>query len=94
MNLKKASLAFVAGVVLSNVLTTIYYIITDEPNFVPIRREETVFIGLILTFRDTAGQERFRSVTSSYYRGSQVVWGSVIVIFYYSLFIYFLFLSL
>ena len=49
MNGKKAILALVAGFVLSNVLTTIYYIITDEPNFVPIRREETVFIGLFLT---------------------------------------------
>ena len=49
MNGKKAILALVAGFVLSNVLTTIYYIITDEPNFVPIRREETVYIGLFLT---------------------------------------------
>ena len=49
MNGKKAILALVAGFILSNVLTTVYYIITDEPNFVPIRREETIYIGLILT---------------------------------------------
>lgn len=49
MNVKKATLAFVAGFILSNVLTTVYYIITDEPNFVPIRREETIYIGLLLT---------------------------------------------
>ena len=49
MNFKKASLALVTGFILSNLLTTVYYILTDEPNFVPIRREETIFIGLILT---------------------------------------------
>lgn len=49
MNWKKASLALVVGFILSNILTTVYYIITDEPNFVPIRRDETVYAGLLLT---------------------------------------------
>ncbi len=49
MNSKKAALALVAGFILSNVLTTVYYIVTDEPNFVPIRRAETVYAGMMLT---------------------------------------------
>ena len=49
MSSKKKILAFVAGFLISNFLTTLYYIVTDEPNFVPIRRDETVFAGLFLT---------------------------------------------
>ena len=49
MNSKKAVLALIAGFIASNVLTTIYYLITDEPNFVPIRRDQTVYAGMMLT---------------------------------------------
>ena len=46
---KKTALALIAGFIASNVLTTIYYLITDEPNFVPIRRDQTIYAGMMLT---------------------------------------------
>ena len=49
MSTGRAITALVVGFLLSNILTTIYYIITASMNTVPFQREQQVFIGLFLT---------------------------------------------
>ena len=49
MNTGKALTALVVGFLLSNILTTIYYIVTASMNTVPFQREQQVFVGLFLT---------------------------------------------
>ncbi len=48
MNIKKFTLAVIALFIVSNVLTTVWYMITDDANFVPFRREEVNYLGLLL----------------------------------------------
>lgn len=48
MNNKKTVLSIILLFVVSNVLTTIWYMLTDEPNFVPYRRDEPNYGGLVL----------------------------------------------
>lgn len=47
MNLKKSILAIFAAFLVSNVLTTLWYMLTDEANFVPYRRPEINYAGLL-----------------------------------------------
>ncbi|KAA3642929.1 MAG: hypothetical protein DWQ07_20620 [Chloroflexi bacterium] len=49
MSTGRAITALVVGFLLSNILTTIYYIVTASMNTVPFQREQQVFIGLFLT---------------------------------------------
>lgn len=55
MSSKKSILAVVVAFVLSNVLTTVYYMITDEPNMVPYRRDEMNYGALMLNHLIYAG---------------------------------------
>ncbi len=48
MNTRKWILATVVLFVLSNVLTTTWYMITDEANFVTFRRPEVNYLGLMI----------------------------------------------
>lgn len=48
MTAKKSILAILVGFIISNVLTTLWYMITDEANMVPYRREDPLYGGLIL----------------------------------------------
>ncbi|MEM7372143.1 MAG: hypothetical protein AAF587_26230 [Bacteroidota bacterium] len=48
MNLKKTTLSILIAFILSNVLTTVWYMLTDEANFVPYRREATNYAALML----------------------------------------------
>ena len=48
MNYKKTILAIVVLFILSNLLTTTWYMVTDEANFVPFRRSEINYGGLML----------------------------------------------
>lgn len=48
MTLKKTILAIIVAFILSNVLTTLWYMLTDEANFVPYRREVTNYGALML----------------------------------------------
>ncbi|MDC6366981.1 MULTISPECIES: hypothetical protein [Flavobacteriaceae] len=48
MNTKKTILATLTLFIVSNVLTTIWYMLTDEANFLPFRRSETNYVGLLL----------------------------------------------
>ncbi len=48
MNFKKTTLAVIVAFLLSNILTTIWYMTTDEANFVSFRREEMNFLGLVI----------------------------------------------
>lgn len=47
MSSKKSLLALVVAFVLSNVLTTVYYMLTDEANMVPYRRDEINYAALM-----------------------------------------------
>ena len=47
MSTKKSILAVVAAFLLSNVLTTVYYMITDDANMVPYRRESINYAALM-----------------------------------------------
>ncbi len=48
MNYKKSILAIIILFIVSNVLTTIWYMVTDDANFVPFRRTEINYGGLML----------------------------------------------
>lgn len=48
MNLRKSFLAVVVLFIISNLLTTIWYMVTDDANFVSFRREEINYVGLVL----------------------------------------------
>ena len=47
MSTKKSILAVVAAFLSSNVLTTVYYMITDDANMVPYRRESINYAALM-----------------------------------------------
>ncbi|MDN5203717.1 hypothetical protein QQ008_20170 [Fulvivirgaceae bacterium BMA10] len=55
MNTKKTIIAVVVAFLLSNVLTTIWYTITDTSNYVPFRREEINYGLLVLNHLIYAG---------------------------------------
>lgn len=55
MNTKKNILAVLVAFVLSNVLTTIWYMLTDEANYVPYRREEINYGALVFNHLIYAG---------------------------------------
>ena len=55
MNLKKAMLAFIAAFLISNILTTVWYMLSDNANFVSFRKEEVNYLGLILNHLIYAG---------------------------------------
>lgn len=48
MNTKKMILSVVVAFVLSNALTTAWYMATDDANFVPYRRAQINYAGLML----------------------------------------------
>lgn len=48
MNYKKSILSVFAVFLVSNVLTTVWYMLTDDANFVPYRRAEINYLGLTL----------------------------------------------
>ncbi len=48
MNTKKTILAILSAFLLSNFLTTVWYMFTDDANFVSFRREEMNFLGLVV----------------------------------------------
>ncbi len=48
MNTKKTALALLVTFLISNVLTTVWYMLTDEANFVPNRRAEINYGALML----------------------------------------------
>ena len=47
MSTKKSLLAIVVTFVLSNVLTTVYYMVTDEANMISYRRDEMNYLALM-----------------------------------------------
>lgn len=47
MNTKKTVIAVLVAFVLSNVLTTVYYMLTDEANRIPYRRDEMNYMALM-----------------------------------------------
>ncbi len=47
MNFKKSFLALVISFLLSNILTTVWYMLSDDANFVSFRREEINYFGLL-----------------------------------------------
>lgn len=55
MSTKKFTLSVLTAFILSNVLTTIYYMLTDEANFVPYRKEEINYLGMLLNHLIYAG---------------------------------------
>ena len=48
MSTRKTILAVIVAFIVSNVLTTIWYMATDEANMVPYRRAEVNYTGLIV----------------------------------------------
>ncbi len=48
MNRKKTMLSILILFVVSNILTTVWYMLSDEANMVSFRREEPIFAGLAL----------------------------------------------
>lgn len=48
MNLKKSILAVFAAFLVSNILTTVWYMVSDDANFVSFRRAEINYLGLII----------------------------------------------
>ena len=48
MNIKKSILSVIILFVLSNILTTVWYMLMDEANYVPFRRDEINYGGLML----------------------------------------------
>lgn len=55
MSTKKSLLALVIAFILSNVLTTAYYMITDEANMIPYRRDEMNYLALMANHLIYAG---------------------------------------
>ena len=55
MNLKKTLLTTLVLFIISNVLTTIWYMLTDEANYVPYRREEIDYLAMMLNHLIYAG---------------------------------------
>lgn len=48
MSFKKSILAIIAAFLVSNILTTVWYMISDDANFVSFRKEEVNYLGLII----------------------------------------------
>lgn len=48
MSIKKTAISIVVLFLISNVLTTLWYMITDDANFVSFRRSEVNYAGLML----------------------------------------------
>lgn len=48
MNLQKSILAVIASFLLSNVLTSVWYMLSDDANFVSFRKEEMNYLGLMV----------------------------------------------
>jgi len=48
MNFKKSTLAVIAAFLVSNILTTVWYMVSDDANFVSFRRPEVNYLGLII----------------------------------------------
>lgn len=48
MNFRKSILSVIVLFIASNVLTTVWYMVTDDANFVPFRRSEVNYLGLTL----------------------------------------------
>ncbi len=48
MNLNKSILAVIVAFLASNILTTVWYMLSDDANFVSFRREEVNYMGLVL----------------------------------------------
>lgn len=65
MNVKKSILAIIAAFVVSNILTTVWYMLSDDGNYVSFRREEVNYIGLMLNHLIYAGG--FVYLFSSFY---------------------------
>lgn len=55
MNFKKSILAVVAAFLVSNILTTVWYMVSDDANFVSFRRPEMNYIGLVINHLIYAG---------------------------------------
>lgn len=55
MSIKKFILSILVAFILSNVLTTFWYIATDEANYVPYRKEQVNYIALMLNHLIYAG---------------------------------------
>lgn len=55
MTLKKSLFSLLAAFILSNILTTLWYMLTDEANFVPYRREAMNYGGMMLNHLIYAG---------------------------------------
>ena len=53
------------GIFIYNILIHAFNLILDEFVF-------KIFIQFFFGYRDTAGQERFRTITTAYYRGAMV----------------------
>lgn len=47
MNFKKTLLAIIAAFLVSNILTTLWYLMSDAANFVDFRREAVNYLGLV-----------------------------------------------
>ncbi len=48
MNLKKSTLSVLLLFIVSNILTTLWYMLSDDANMVSFRREEMNYLGLLL----------------------------------------------
>lgn len=48
MNFKKSFLAIIAAFLVSNILTTIWYMASDDANMVSFRKEEVNYLGLVI----------------------------------------------
>lgn len=68
MNFKKTLLAIVAAFLVSNILTTLWYLMSDDANFVDFRREEVNYLGLVINHLIYAGV--FVYLFSSFYEKS------------------------
>lgn len=55
MTINKPILSFLVAFILSNVLTTFWYMATDEANYVPYRKEEVNYLALVLNHLVYAG---------------------------------------
>ena len=48
MSVKKSILSILIAFLISNILTTLWYMVMDEANYVPYRRDEINYLGLVL----------------------------------------------
>ena len=65
MNTKKSILSVLVAFLVSNVLTTVWYMVSDDANFVDFRREEVNYMGLVINHLIYAGG--FVFLFSSFY---------------------------